>query len=107
MLYWYCSGKWDGEVDWHYQHIECRDACYEYQMRERDCIPFGELREYLSDHGQAWELDYKADVEVLRKKDDLEKVLRDFMAAGIRASRLKPTEIAKYNARHVTRKRAI
>lgn len=106
-LYWYCSGKWDGEIDYHRQHMECRDACFEFQTRNRECIPFGELREHLSDHGPRWELERNSDDYVLRERDELEIILRDLMAAGIRASRLKHHQIEAYNARHISRKKYV
>lgn len=108
MLYWYCTGKWDGEMNWYRQHIECRDACYAFQMHNRDCIPFGGLWEYLSEHGPTWEEDWYTREVRLREKADLEKDMRSLFAQGKRASRLKTKEqIDQYNKIHERRKHAV
>ena len=46
------SGKWDGDVSTHRQHILCEDACrYVRDNIEGDCLCFGELFDYISDTG--------------------------------------------------------
>lgn len=103
QLYWRCTGKWDGDVSTHCQHIECRDACYSARGPSGDfdeCIGFGELRDWLSEYGPSWEDNYKGD-NVLRVKCETEVKVRRFLAAGIRASRLK--SFKEYNEQHAER----
>lgn len=96
--YWYCAGKWDGEMSYYRQHIECRDACYAIQKHIQDCIPFGGLWEYLSEYGTTWD----ENTDTLREKCDHEKKIRRLYAEGHWASRTK--DLNKYNLKHEGRK---
>lgn len=118
MLYWYCAGKWDGEMCSFRQHIECRDACYTARdVMEGECIPFGGLWEFLSEYGQTWELPFNLgrryrkpgekgldEEEIMRVKCKTEREVRSLFAAGKWASRLRGEKIAAYNKRHEGRK---
>lgn len=107
--YWYCMGKWEGEISSYRQHIECRDACYEI-AKAQECIPFGSLREWLSEcpaGSMAWDKDHiynqeRKEYDSIYTKNDrtgLIKRVRDYFASGIRASRLKSEQISEYNKR--------
>lgn len=96
--YWYCVGKWEGDVSSYKQHIECRDACYKIQKHQGECIPFGGLREWLSDYGKTWEED--AETNKLKIKTPIEIEVRNLLAAGIKASRVKGFNLINYNSKH-------
>lgn len=108
QIYWRCNGKWDGEMDSFKQHIECRDACYTILKGQGECINFGALREWIKDHPERWWYgkrlwsDPNAPL-VLRERGELEQKVRNLLAQGIRASRIKPDQIVAYNSKHLGR----
>lgn len=99
LLYWYCVGKWDGDISTYRQHIECRDACFAFRDHmDGECVGFGELSSVLADYGQSWE-DKGFDV-VRNEFPEHVKKIRSLFAAGHWASRLNGDAIKQYNLKH-------
>lgn len=115
MKHWKCTGRWpsayDSKVETFRQHIECRDACYTFQQYDMgECIGFGELREEMGNAGfTGYEcfdtLEERQEFNRKRHADpeSQESICRNYLAAGIRASRLKGDQIHEYNKKHAGR----
>jgi hypothetical protein len=85
MNYWLFQGisDEDGTMETYKQHRECREACFLISKKD-DCIPFGGLKEFLSDSCDS--------VDYIR---EAKKLYLD----GIAASEIKTADLKYYNAK--------
>lgn len=67
-----CTGKWDGDLSTHRQHLLCMEACMLIRDEiEHECIGFGELRD--------WVGEYHFDLKAYKTKPSVKK-LRSLLA---------------------------
>lgn len=68
--YFYCIGKWDGEISCHKQHLLCEETCeFIRDCIEKDCIGFGCLKEWWDEYKQNCDVNYHK-----HKDEDLKKL---------------------------------
>lgn len=48
--YYLGRGVWDGEWSTFKQHMVCKEACTTVRDRDGECLPFGGLREHITEH---------------------------------------------------------
>ena len=63
--HFFATGKWDGELSSHRQHLLCMEACVFIRdnLNDWECLAFGELFDWWWDCGRRERADYRLKVD--------------------------------------------